>query len=847
MRVFLSHSSHDQTAVIQVHERLGSDIAWLGRAELEWGALFLEIISEALEEATDFLLFWSAHSARSEWVKLELNMAFIRMMEEQAIRLRVVQMDHTELPLHLKPFQFIDVSSSPDPVSRIVEAVNGIERAPLRPLRHQFLNRNSELSRLEAAVDDPQTYLVILGGFAGIGKHSLAREGLRRLFQGVRVVHVEIGEGTGLTEFALYLNALAREVSLGESLTAEELRVEIRLSLEEVVRSGRFLLVTNIQHWLDEDRVPLEPLLTILDTLGSIAGYRTQPCLMTSTRRIAPESTRDPGVCNIWLDGLPEDSVTVLVRLSYGLATGKELNEEQSRLVASQVYGHPVAAKLAAGLVAQFGVEYLQKYPREYVSLRRDLANSMLLDMNLFQSTSDIMKALAAADAPLPPTVLDALLKVDNEEFHRGIAQATSAGLIYHDQGKLRIHPLIAEHFYTLLHREDSSGFLTDLAQNVHVFAQEFEVGTAEFSLLLPALFRLYAAAGDWATAQSIRQDLRGELERAAIFHYRSRNYDLAWEYVEHALETQPPSWPMRLYKARILIRRESWGEADQVLNEILRERPDNISALHAQGWGLLRQKRFAEAIDIFAKVISQREHVSSLRDSAECLHALNRTEEALEFLSRAKRVDLNNPYVLDLEARIFEERGEWGLAFEAAYVAMVRDPNNWAFLHRLGRILVGQKRQGEALPYFEKAVELDPGQFTPHHALVATLIDFGDVQEADTQVAYLEPKTKTRTDKSLVEHLKARILIENGDLVEGFRLLEPQIRRRLNLLPNLGLYADAKLREFDRDRLDFPATASIALQQADQTVDRGLKIDNDNPFLLDLRQRIESRRLAVN
>jgi hypothetical protein len=62
MKAFLSHSSRDKELVIAVHEALEKNSAWLDRAEIEWGDLFLEKISEGLEEASDFVLFWRGRS-----------------------------------------------------------------------------------------------------------------------------------------------------------------------------------------------------------------------------------------------------------------------------------------------------------------------------------------------------------------------------------------------------------------------------------------------------------------------------------------------------------------------------------------------------------------------------------------------------------------------------------------------------------------------------------------------------------------------------------------------------------------------------------------------------------------
>ena len=232
---------------------------------------------------------------------------------------------------------------------------------------------------------------------------------------------------------------------------------------------------------------------------------------MTSTRRLAPRTVRSPGITTIWLEGMPDDSISVLVRLWYELNTGKEMETAQAALVAAQLYGHPIAAKLAAGLVAEYGVEYLERYPSEYVSLRRDLTKELLLDMELKESTSNIMKALAAADSPLPTSVIYSVLEINEDDFHSAISQATSAGLISLSDGQLRIHPLISEHFWNLLHRDDYGSYLTKLAAEVHSYANEAGAGSAEFCLLVPVIFRLYATAGDWEncsqyTARSSRR-----------------------------------------------------------------------------------------------------------------------------------------------------------------------------------------------------------------------------------------------------------------------------------------------------------------------------------------------------
>jgi len=171
MRAFLSHSSVDKAIVIAVHEGLEQDSTWLDRAEIEWGDLFLEKIADGLESATDFVLFWSASAARSEWVRLEVNMAFIHALRRKAIRIRVVVLDATPLPLYLQVYHILSVVASASPAADILRKLTPILKEPVRGARSRFVNRHNEIARLEAAVDDLDCHSVWAFGFTGVARN----------------------------------------------------------------------------------------------------------------------------------------------------------------------------------------------------------------------------------------------------------------------------------------------------------------------------------------------------------------------------------------------------------------------------------------------------------------------------------------------------------------------------------------------------------------------------------------------------------------------------------------------------------------------------------------------------
>lgn len=684
MRAFLSHSSSNRDVVIAVHNGLEKESTWLDRAEIEWGNLFLEKIADGIKSATDFVLFWSEAAAKSEWVRLEINMAFIQALRHKAIRLRVVLLDKTPLPPYLQIYQSFSVVGSSDPARDIVGKLSPLLREPIRSARAKFVNRNNEIARIESAIDDPEVAAAWLFGFTGIGKNSLVGEATKRLFEGADPVRVEIDPGTGLVELALKLNA-ARKVTLAESLSQGEVEQQIRLSAETIAKEDRILCLFNVQHWLNEDGEPTGPLPLLLEIAKSVPDFSRRPVFLTSTRRpqLDPEQLKRLDLIHV--GSMSDEHIAVLVRNWHFAIYGKDIAPEDAATIAPKLYGHPIAARLVAGLLGHHSAQYLDQYPLEMVTLRRDLARFLLRELKLSPLSEKLMETLALAGIALPGKVV-AAVGFSDDEFQAAVEECARAGLITADI-MLEGHPLFQEFFWHRLHRSDYQGKALKLAHILRDHLGSLEKDSSEYVDILPVTYRMFAMAGDLESATTLRSDLLGELEATAITLYNRRNYDLADKYIGHVLDANPKNWRMRLYRARVRIREESWTEADAILDEMLQERDGDISALHAKGWLRLKRKRLKEALEIFARIIARREHVRSLRDAAECLHRLKRNDEALEFLKRAKARESENPYVLDLESRILEEKGELEPAYESALLASARDPLNAQMHHRLGLI----------------------------------------------------------------------------------------------------------------------------------------------------------------
>jgi tetratricopeptide (TPR) repeat protein len=385
------------------------------------------------------------------------------------------------------------------------------------------------------------------------------------------------------------------------------------------------------------------------------------------------------------------------------------------------------------------------------------------------------------------------------------VAQCAAAGLITAGVS-IETHPLFNDFFWHHLHRGDYQ----DLALRLADASKNHLEGAAdrtslEFTSLLLVAFRAYGLAGDLNKARELRQDLSGELEAAAIELYNRRNYLLADEYIQHLLDENPRNWRMRLYRARIRIRQEEWKQADIILQKMLEERQEDVGVLHAMGWSQLKQHHLQQALEIFTQIFARREHVASLRDAAECLHRLDRTEEALKLLERAKKQESENAFVLDLQSQILEDLGQLDSAYEAALLASARDPTNSSMHNRLGVIRAKQSRPAQAIPHFIKAIELDKDMFSPANSLACAYLDLGNVDNAVALLPELKAKARTPSNGYLLRHTEARIALDKKEFDQSREILKREIAQHHNPEPNLGLLVRVELASFDDMLESFP------------------------------------------
>ena len=842
MRVFLSHSGHDAAIVKEVWEGLGPRVAWVDKADIDLGDIVLEKIAAGIEEATDFVLFWSKSASESPWVRIELHMGFLRFLEQSGCQLRVVKLDEAVLPLYLRPFLYLDVSESLSEAPRVIVgrllSEHGIARGAVRRL---FVNRHDELKRLELAIDDYETRTILLHGLPGIGKASLVNRAVETFFSPPHVSEIVVRPGTGWVELALQLCAMAGLPIVEDGAADEEVQSSARTAIEQLLDSGAILAIHEVQHWVEEDGLPSPILAALLEWFGSMPSMSGRPALMTSRRlpRLDPEQRQSVQVVRI--EGIPDEHLSGLVRHWYAVETGKsEFDETRLKAFAANLCGYPLAARIAASLLAQYGIDFVLKYPREVIELRIDIATRILAEAKVSEQGVGILEALAILDTPMPSAHVATALRLSPDEFRGGVDSALSFGLLSMDGLALTLHPLVKDFYWrAIYHSEAYHDVVSRLADEGKKHLSTLEVGSEGYAKFLPTVFRLIALTGDIDGARQLRRDLVGTLLETAIQLYNRREYDTSLKYGEIILTQWPNDWRARLYRARCLTRLGRLGEAKKLLLQLHDEQPWSNPVVHALGRLEMEEDEWETALAWFSRGLRLwADHIPCLRDSAECYLRLEDLSNAEILVKRAKEVDSTNPYVLQIESQILEAQGHWEEAYAVMNLARDQDPERAAFAHRLGRIAGGRGDLRKALEHYDDALSIDEHFWEARMSKASVLIDLRELEAAAEEIDRLKHDVRGKR-VAVVDGIEAKLYLAKEDLDKARRAIG-RVGRKGSAVA-FGTRARIEMKQASIHRRNgYLKLAEQALADARSYTKSGLEHYPDNGELLQLQQELD-------
>lgn len=736
----------DKPLALELKHALDGD-AWVDLHEIDLGDILLEQISTGIENATDLVLLWSAASAGSRWVQFELHMAFIRWLEDSAIAIRVVRMDETPVPLYLRPF--LQARGAVDATSIAASLVRSVP-AP-RP-RRTFVNRSTEIEKIEEAIYSERTAALFLCGLPGVGKRSLVREALLRLTVGTNASHtLAISAGTAEAELNLMVSSsLGVEPSDPDS-SIDEIMAHTLQQISDFSGQGGIWVFEGAEHWLSEEGTFGRILQQVIDGARTREAYNNL-IVFTSRRRPRVQGS-DLQIESVFLNGLKSPHGVALLR-NLG-ATG---DETQLAEVVKILDGHPLALEVVA--------PRLPMTASDLVEQRHAIATDLVDPSAIASTTWLLLEVLALADGPLSGAGLANLIEVESKGLLDAVSEASNFSLVSYDpSGQLSLHPLVRDYFFRSFRaRPDHRERTAKVAEALRATVAALEVSDVLYVPTLLAAVKTLGLAGRFDEATALRRGLTGTLLQTATELYHEKRYAEALEFIDEAVTGVD-----EVDKGALQLRTKTLAylgmsvDAISLGDQLVAQYPHDAGVLRDRGRVAYILRDWDSAIDFYQRAIPHRHRPAQLwSDIAQARIRSGNWSGAAAAARTAIDQGGDTPWTLDLYAEALEKVGELEEAEQTMIRAVEREPANPGYRHRLGRIAQRRGNHQLAIQQFSRSSSLDPNHYQSRLSLASLYADSGALEDAQAELD--AALTSPGVPVGVSQNVQAKIHLLSGD-----------------------------------------------------------------------------------
>lgn len=775
MKAFLSHTSSDKDLVGLVHKKLENKNAWYDAADIENGESIPEKINEGLRYATHYILFWSQKACESNWVRAELNAAFVRMMANKC-KFMIFVLDSTPLPELLQPYKYdnIDKKDLENASDIIVEKILSQEGAATR--LSEFVNRTKEIGDIEESIRAGYK-LIILQGILGIGKSSLAEKAIMWLYpnKAMSRIIIDFNMIPGIAELAIEMSNKTKRELINPNLTIVEQRENIRCFIEYISAKNILLILKDVKKWLNEDGTMNDNMLFLTDLIVNTPMF-SYVTIMTTSRYIdIPydyyEKTRQLPVL-----GLTDLHISQIIKNN--LPAHFQSDDNKNLEFAKRLYGYPLGAKLGAYRIANHGYDYYLKQPEKIQALKVSLAKQLISYAELSDDCLEYLKIIALCQSRLRndeyisvfPEFSDKIAKLSDEAFFAGI-------LKYNEDGCYKLELLVEDYFYDLAFNDSKcKEYCYKLEKNL---LRMIEKNDLNYMRLVPIAVHILTLNGKIDKAMQIRAELTATITSSMWDMYNHREYEEANDVAEQLIKIDNQNVEARYVKALCLTRFDEDKEAEAILSDLLNEDVDNVARYYyALGRLQKKQGKYDKAIELYkTAILHRRRYLSPYRELAECYILMDDINEAKNAIVKAKEIDESNVFVILLESRMLQKEDCADKAIQLLENQSIFEKEPAQIFFRKGRAFDQLGEKDKAKECYIQALDYDKKTYDAKLCLLNHQI-IDEPQSAEQQIVALKEVLRGKR-KFILTNIEARYVgYQKHDEEKAIELLESVPKR---------------------------------------------------------------------
>lgn len=851
-KAFLSHSSEDKKIVEKILNAVPRDRVWVDQYELEKGDPLPTALGEHIDQTALFVLLFTSNASKTNWVKFEINMALTRYIEEENYKIIVVRLDNTPLPRALAPFLRIDRPGDIDTgVRELISALNDPkfwEHDKPDRLVANFVNRFNEKKVVEEYVHYEIPIIVIQGQF-GIGKTAFVQNTAQSLLRRSPVT-ISLTASYSSKRLALELSVKAGTNLPFPTNTEEEDINHAVASVENIYATGRVLFLDDTERLIDEDGSLPSFIINFMEKISKVERSNV-PIFIATTRRINTPPSLASMIRKLDVGGLnPQDATFIVRRATLDITQGRvNYAPEQLLGIAKRIYGYPLAAVLAAELVAALPLEQLERDLDKFTKINVDIAHHILgrARIKFSENATRILEILSLSETGLTIGEIRAALgRTDqgdfNEEFNSAINELAEHLFISHGIDGISMLPIVRDTYF----RQASQGYrFVEYAERMALYLtsalQEGKVSPEGAASFRVRGYQFSILSGNMAAAKKLEYQLADELRGAAERLHYAGQYEKSFHLGKLWLEIKPGDHEARYIFARNLTRLNRTNEARKEFGILSDKRFRAYKVQHGLGLLNKHENNIPKAIEHFERALIDRpNYIPSMRDLAECYDLNGAPERATELIERAYNLNKNDRYVLPKYIDLLKKGGKLVRAFELARDAVETFPDEAQFRHSYSLLLSEMNKEEEAYKEEAAAYKLQPGRAEIALRFAKLETDKGRFFEADNILQKIDKNSLSVASRRVLSTITANRKLMDRDFA-GARTALNDIRghdsHSISLIGKIALTeADVQIK-----RQEFKA-AKISLMSGLSAVEEWKSHNELVPLVESIENMLQAR-----
>lgn len=773
-KAFLSHNYVDKEFVLKVAREIGYSKSIVDSFNFTEGEDFRNQIKDHLKQSELFVLFASKESLVAPWVKYEIDLAELFILNGEMSNVLVFligEVTHNDLPSWLKGSLVKHADNHKIAASTIQSMLQS------RSKKSFYIGRGDTQNKFDIDYfkSNKDVRNLIFHGLPGIGRKTFARNAIKNTFSLDLSTEYKIEEAEPL--ISLYRQLLIDFYEIANVKEFEQYRnIFQNLPMSEKMEE----IMKYLERYSDHKQIPVlvdnggmlnskgqfnEEIIELLKHINNTDNLFVAYILLRN-----PKDYKNSFLYfSIYIPELNKGFTEHLLKQYCNQYYDVKITKADAEEIGAYLNGYPPTIEIASYEINNMGVDIVKSSPKTLINFTKEAFDEYLEKYIHDEKTGSILKILSNFNNELTHSILDVLIPNCIDELSKLID--LNIVKINHDSRIYSISlPLlnsIGERFGVLT-KKDYTNITLKLKERF--WSDEDVVNNTTLNTIIYSLLRSDSSNElsefkNWIVPSDILKSARNA--------YKNKEWKIALNLFEQLLNIDKENVVALEYLIRSKIRIGDNCNAELVrLKKVDKDKHDLVLAFK-----LVKNSDFEKAIQLLEEIKKKAYFPHYVyRELGECYFQIGDYENVQKNINESlfDKKNQKNQYILDLAAKNAIKIDNYDLAEE--YIKLLEAVDDIGSVsHRRATLYFKQSMLNEALDYSNTAVKSKKARLEFYFLLANILLDLERFDEAkeilnEVKIKYSNANISNNTGFNRIQCV---YFIRVGDIVNAEKFFE--------------------------------------------------------------------------